>query len=120
MLEEYNQHGGGRRRLESPAASRNEAPIREVLARVLPGGAGDVLEIAAGTGQHAVHFAAAFPEKVWWRTDIDDCCLSSVEAWRDLQEVENCKPARLLDVTSSEWRSGSDLGTGLPCHVHDE
>jgi SAM-dependent methyltransferase len=48
----------------SPAAERNKQPIADVLARVLPR-SGLVLEIASGTGQHAEHFARAFPALKW-------------------------------------------------------
>ena len=51
-----------------PAPERNKDPILEVLRAYFPG-AGDVLEIAAGTGQHAVHFAAALPGLRWLPTD---------------------------------------------------
>ena len=44
----------------APATERNREPIADVLRRVLPE-RGAVLEIAAGTGEHAVHFAGAFP-----------------------------------------------------------
>jgi len=43
-----------------PAAERNKQPIGETLARVLPE-RGLLLEIASGTGQHAVHFLGALP-----------------------------------------------------------
>jgi len=44
----------------APAAARNREPIRDVLARELPP-RGTVLELASGSGEHAVYFAGAFP-----------------------------------------------------------
>ena len=65
----------------APATERNRGPIADVLRRVLPA-QGNVLEIAAGTGEHAVHFAAEFPGLAWQPTDIDDANLASIQAWR--------------------------------------
>ena len=42
----------------SPACERNREPILEVLRKQFAGRK-RVLEIGSGTGQHAVHFAAA-------------------------------------------------------------
>jgi hypothetical protein len=59
----------------SPAAERNKQPIADVLARVLPH-AGLVLEIASGTGQHAEHFARAFPSLTWQPSEPDPGALA--------------------------------------------
>jgi tRNA G46 methylase TrmB len=47
-------------RLSSPAALRNRDPILSVLRSMLPS-TGKVLEIASGSGEHILHFAAGFP-----------------------------------------------------------
>lgn len=43
---------------------------------------GSVLEIGAGTGQHAAAFSLAFPELDWWASDLDAKNLTSIAAWQ--------------------------------------
>ena len=90
------------RRLYSTACERNREPIREVLAQVLPR-SGLVLEVASGTGMHAVHFAAGFPELQWQPTDVPEEALDSVEAWREEAGLPNLRPPLRLDVTERPW-----------------
>lgn len=88
-----------RMRRYSPAAERNQEPILAVLRSVLPR-SGRVLELAAGTGQHAVYFARHFPELRWQPTDIDAAALESINAWREQIGPENlCAPLQ-LDVVA--------------------
>ena len=47
-------------RLFASATQRNRGPILDVLRRMLPA-SGALLEIASGTGEHAVWFAAQLP-----------------------------------------------------------
>ena len=54
----------------APAVARNRDPIAAVLAEELPP-SGLVLEVASGTGEHAVHFARAFPAITWQPSDPD-------------------------------------------------
>lgn len=84
----------------SPAAERNRAPILAVLRELLPGAA-RVLEIAAGTGQHAAHFAAARPDWDWQPTDADPGALSGIAARG--AAVPNLRPPLALDVRAEPW-----------------
>ncbi|HWO17609.1 MAG TPA: DUF938 domain-containing protein [Kofleriaceae bacterium] len=86
----------------APATARNREPIREVLARHLPA-TGLVLEIASGTGEHAVHMAAAFPALRWQPSDPSPDALASIEAWRREAELPNLLAPVTLDVTAPAW-----------------
>lgn len=88
------------------ATQRNREPILEVLSRVLPPGA-RVLEIASGTGEHVVFFAAALPQTHWQPTDLGDECLDSIAAWRDSVAAANVAPPVRLDVTADTWPIGT-------------
>ena len=89
-------------RLVSPAAERNRGPILEVLARVLPP-AGLVLEIASGTGQHVVHFAAALTGLAWQPSDPDADCRRSIRAWLSAAKLANVREPIALDVRTAPW-----------------
>jgi hypothetical protein len=89
-------------RRHAPATARNRDPILEVLRRVLPA-RGSVLEIAAGTGEHAVHFASALPGLTWQPSDADADCLASIDAWRRAQGTPNLRPPLLLDAAAPVW-----------------
>lgn len=84
----------------SPAAERNRGPILAELLRLLPA-QGAALEIAAGTGQHAAHFAAALPGWTWQPTDGDTAALPSIDAW--CHGLPNVRPALQLDVLAPAW-----------------
>lgn len=83
----------------APATERNKDVIREVLARELPE-AGVVLEIASGTGEHALHFAAAFPHLTWQPSDPDEAARASITAWRADAGLPNLAAPLALDVTA--------------------
>ena len=86
----------------APATERNREPIREVLARELPE-TGTVLEIASGTGEHAVHLAAAFPALTWQPTDPDATAIASIAAWRAEAALPNLASPLTLDVVREPW-----------------
>jgi len=86
----------------APAAERNRDPILDVLERELPE-RGVVLEIASGTGQHAVHFAAALPGIVWQPSDIDPTALASIEGYRSGAALDNLRAPLELDAQRPTW-----------------
>jgi hypothetical protein len=82
----------------APAAIRNRDPIAEVLARELPP-SGAVLEIASGTGEHAVFFAERFPALHWQPTDPSQEALASIAAHTDDYRGSNLAGPLLLDAS---------------------
>lgn len=92
--------------LNAPAAARNREPILAVLRRCLPA-QGLVLEIAAGTGEHALHFATAHPALQWQPAELDPAALASIEAWRRHAGPPNLRPAVRLDASApAAWPLG--------------
>jgi SAM-dependent methyltransferase len=89
-------------RLYRPHVARNRDPILDVLRRVLPS-RGLVLEIASGSGEHAVYFAEAMPSRTWQPTDPDAEALASIAAHRAAADAPNLLPPLKLDVTSQTW-----------------
>jgi hypothetical protein len=88
--------------LHSPAADRNKEPILAQLRSVL-GERGTALEIASGTGQHTVWFAAALPGWTWQPTEFDPDMLPAIAERVAQSEVSNALPPIRLDVTESHW-----------------
>ena len=86
----------------APAAARNAAPITDVLRAVLPG-EGLALEIASGSGEHAVHFAREFPELTWQPSDPDPDALGSIGGWRGEAGLPNLLAPLQLDAAEAEW-----------------
>jgi SAM-dependent methyltransferase len=90
---------------QAPAVARNREPILAVLQQYNL--AGTVLEIASGSGEHAVWFAAALPRVTWQPTDRDPAALESIAAWREMSEATNVLPPLLLDATTPDaWPVG--------------
>ncbi|HZF76947.1 MAG TPA: DUF938 domain-containing protein [Acetobacteraceae bacterium] len=92
MSEEARRH--------APATARNRDVLLDVLRRVLPA-RGVVLEVAAGTGEHAAHFAPHFPALTFQPTDPDAESRASIDAWAGGQA--NIRPALALDAGSEAW-----------------
>ncbi|GAA4020315.1 DUF938 domain-containing protein [Sphingomonas swuensis] len=86
----------------APAALRNREPILAVLREWLPS-AGDVLEVASGTGEHALFFADALPAIRWQPSDPDPEAVASIAAWREEEGTPNLLAPLTLDVCAAEW-----------------
>lgn len=91
----------GAERRTAPAAARNVGPIGDVLAEWLPP-RGLVLEVASGTGEHALAFARRFPALEWQPSDPDPLALRSIAAWR-AEGPANLLPPLALDAAAAEW-----------------
>jgi len=85
----------------APAAERNKSAILTALHAVLPKRA-EILELAAGTGQHAAHMTAAMPGWRWQPTDSDPAALASLAAYQ-AEAGENFLLPLALDVTMEVW-----------------
>jgi hypothetical protein len=98
----YEAPAGGAACRSAPAALRNREPIAEVLADWLPN-TGLVLEIASGTGEHAVFFAERFPALEWQPSDVHPDALSSIAAWREAAALPNVRPPIVIDAREPDW-----------------
>ncbi len=86
----------------APATLRNREAILAVLARALPP-RGLVLEVASGSGEHVVHFAAALPALEFQPSDPDPASRASIDAWAADASLPNLRPALALDAESEIW-----------------
>ena len=82
--------------LSSPAAQRNAAFILDVLRAHLPA-RGRVLEIAAGSGDHALAFASALSGLDWTPSDPSPQARASLSAWRQA-DPSNLRPPLSVDA----------------------
>lgn len=86
----------------APATLRNREAIAEVLAKELPA-SGTVLEVASGSGEHAVYFAQLFPGLDWQPSDPDPSALASIDAWRAEATSRNLRAAMELNAAAKDW-----------------
>ena len=89
-------------RRHAPATERNREPILDRLRAALPA-SGTVLEVASGSGEHAIHFAAALPGLVWQPSDPDLSALASIRGWAEAARLPNLRPPLLLDAAAPDW-----------------
>jgi hypothetical protein len=97
----YEAPAAGARR-SAAAALRNREPIAQMLEQWLPE-SGLVLEIASGTGEHAVHFAGRFPQLEWQPSDLHPDALASIRAWRAEAGLPNLREPLTINASSASW-----------------
>lgn len=85
----------------APSCERNRDPILQVLRRCFAHSR-RVLEIGSGTGQHAVHFAAALPHLTWQCSERAEH-LPGIGLWLHEAALPNTPPALALDVRDGPW-----------------
>jgi cyclopropane fatty-acyl-phospholipid synthase-like methyltransferase len=88
----------------SASSERNREPILAVLRRHFADRR-HVLEIGSGTGQHAVHFAAALPQLVWQSADRAQY-LPGIRAWLAEAALANTPEPLMFDVNDQRWPAG--------------
>ncbi len=86
----------------APATDRNREPILDVLKDCLPDH-GTILEIASGSGQHAVHFTRHLPGHYWLPSDPDKASRNSIRAWWWGIQLNNILPPLNIDAASDVW-----------------
>lgn len=84
----------------SAPADRNREPILEVLSQVLTK-CETVLEIASGTGQHVVHFAAHMPRITWQPSEPIPNMRDAIGQRVQQSGLDNVMPPLDIDVCGS-------------------
>jgi SAM-dependent methyltransferase len=64
---------------------------------------GLVLEVASGSGEHVVHFAASWPHLIFQPSDRDPAARTSIDAWANGAKLGNIRPALALDASADVW-----------------
>jgi len=99
-------------RLSSPAARRNRDPILAVLRRMLPA-QGAVLELASGSGEHAVWLAAHLPGLLFQPSDPDPASRASISAWIAHEGLPNVRAPLAVDAADEDWTLPGEIAERL-------
>lgn len=83
------------------SCEKNKEPIFAELQRIFADRK-RVLEIASGTGQHAVYFAKALPHLVWQPSELAQN-LAGIQAWLDEAQLPNVLLPLAFDVNDARW-----------------
>ena len=89
----------------APATGRNREPIRQALTELLPVRPCTVLEVASGSGEHALWMVRSLPQVTWMPSEATDDGLAVIEHWRALCSglVDRVRPPVLIDAARPPW-----------------
>lgn len=89
----------------APATIRNREPIRQALADLLPARPCTVLEIASGSGEHALWIARCLPQVTWSPSEATEDGLAAINAWLALcpEYADRVRPPVLIDAAQPPW-----------------
>jgi hypothetical protein len=92
--------------VHAPATARNREPIRLALADLLPSAPCTVLELASGTGEHALWMVRSLPQVTWLPSEATPEGLATIRAWRALcpELAERVAPPFQIDAARPPWR----------------
>lgn len=97
----------------APATLRNREAIARVLSAELPE-KGTVLEVASGSGEHAVFFAQKFPQLQWQPSDVNPEALPSIRAYTQDAGCKNlCDPTVIDAQLPKAWAIPGDIAATL-------
>lgn len=82
----------------------NKVPILEVLRDVFADRK-QVLELASGTGQHAVHFGHALPHLTWQTSELQQNH-AGIRLWLDEPQLPNVLAPVHIDANDEHWPVG--------------
>jgi len=85
----------------SESCERNQKPILKVLQETLTNQQ-HVLEIASGTGQHAVYFGRALPHLSWQTSELTQNH-EGILAWLNEIKLPNVLPPITINVNDAKW-----------------
>ncbi|MBE1297423.1 MAG: DUF938 domain-containing protein [Rhodobacteraceae bacterium] len=89
-------------KLFAPSAARNLEPLCDLLEEIAPK-SGQALEIASGTGQHVVAYAARLPSLIWQPSEVDATRRASIDIHAAEADLDNIRPAQEPDATAPGW-----------------
>ena len=96
-------------RLFFPATQRNKVKIGDLISQIIPK-TGYILEIASGSGEHAIEFQKRFPEIIWQTSDPYYLHRNSIRSWINHESLEKIMPNPLdIDVENRPWPISNQL-----------